>query len=185
MRRRAAKAVATSLCFCALVFAADPTSIWLDVPFVQQSREGCGAACIAMVMQYWSAKTGDKKSDAADATYILRQLHSPEAHGIYASSMEKYLQTQGYRTFAVAGTWNDLDQHLRKGRPLIVGLAPNGNTRVLHYVVIAGLDLTNNLVMFNDPAGRKLSKLDRRTFEKEWKATANWMLLAVPQSPAH
>lgn len=185
MRRRAAGAIAASLCFCALVFAADPSSIWLDVPFVQQSREGCGAACIAMVMQYWSAKAGNAKTEAADPDHILRQLHSPEAHGIYASSMEKYLRAQGYRTFAVSGTWSDLDQHLRKGRPLIAALAPSGGARVLHYIVIAGLDSADNLVMFNDPAGRKLSKLDRRTFEKQWKATANWMLLAVPQSATH
>jgi ABC-type bacteriocin/lantibiotic exporter with double-glycine peptidase domain len=185
MRRRAAKAIATSLCFCALVLTADPTSIWLDVPFVQQSREGCGAACIAMVMQYWSAKNDGHPGEAGEAAYILRQLYSPEAHGIYASSMEKYLRKQGFKTFAVAGTWDDLGQHLRNGRPLIVALAPAAGTRVFHYVVIAGLDSANNLIMFNDPAGRKLSKLDRRTFEKEWKATSNWMLLAVPQSPVH
>jgi hypothetical protein len=37
------------------------------------------------------------------------------------------------------------------------------------------------LVMFNDPAGRKLTKLDRKTFEKEWDATGHWTLLALPQ----
>jgi ABC-type bacteriocin/lantibiotic exporter with double-glycine peptidase domain len=182
MRRRATKASVISVCLCALVFASDPKSIWLDIPFVQQSREGCGAASIAMVMKYWAANGGKITDQNADATQILRQLHSPEAHGIYASAMEKYLKDQGYRTFALEGKWEDLSEQLQKGRPLIVALQPTGDTRVLHYVVVAGLDSTNNLVMFNDPAGRKLSKLDRRTFEKEWKATANWMLLAVPQS---
>jgi len=185
MRRRAAKAVAITVCFCALVLASDPTSIWLDVPFVQQSREGCGAACIAMVMQYWNGKVGSKNGPDSDAATILSKLHSPEAHGIYASSMKSYLEEHGYRSFAVTGTWDDLDQHLRKGRPLIVALHPVGNGKILHYVVVAGIDSAKNLVMFNDPAGRKLSKLDRRTFEKEWKATDNWTLLAVPQSPEH
>ena len=185
MRRRAAKAVSTILCFCALVLASDPTSIWLDVPFVQQTREGCGAACIAMVMQYWDRKEGLAHRGEADASTILTRLHSPEAHGIYASSMKSYLDEQGYRTFVVRGTWDDLDQHLRKGRPLIVALKPTGSSKIFHYVVIAGMDSANNLVMFNDPAGRKLSKLDRRTFEKEWKATDNWTLLAVPQTFEH
>ncbi len=135
-----------------------------------------------MVMQYWNARQGHASDATADATSILRELHSPEAHGIYASSMEKYLREHGYRTFAVAGRWDDLEHHLRNGRPLIVGLQPGWNEKVLHYVVAVGMDSGNNLIMFNDPAGRKLSKLDRRTFEKEWKATANWMLLAVPQS---
>jgi len=29
--------------------------VWLDVPFVKQEKDGCGAASIAMVMQYGSA----------------------------------------------------------------------------------------------------------------------------------
>lgn len=176
-----AKAIAVPLCFCALLFAADP-GIWLDVPFVQQTKEGCGAASIAMVMQYWIRQSGRQPSDAADAAHILSQLHSPEAHGIYASAMARYLQRQGYQTFVLRGQWSDLDQHLRKGRPLIVALRPIENASALHYVVVAGLDPDRNLVMFNDPAGRKLEKLDRRTFEKEWNVTGNWTLLAVPQS---
>ena len=138
-----------------------------------------------MVMQYWIRQSGQQPSDAADASHILSQLHSPEAHGIYASAMERYLQQQGYQAFILRGQWSDLEQHLRKGRPLIVALRPMENSRALHYVVIAGLDPARNLVMFNDPAGRKLEKLDRRTFEKEWKVTGNWTLLAVPQSREH
>ena len=184
MRRRVAKAIAASLCFSTLLFASDP-GIWLDVPFVQQTKEGCGAASIAMVMQYWIRQSGQQPTNASDAAHILSQLRSPDAHGIYASAMERYFQQQGYRTFVLRGAWSDLEQHLRKGRPLIVALRPIGNARDLHYVVVAGLDPTRNLVMFNDPAGRKLSKLDRRTFEKEWTVTGNWTLLAVPQSREH
>ena len=184
MRSRVLKAIALSLCFCTLLFAFDHGT-WIDVPFVQQSKEGCGAASIAMVMQYWSRQAGDKTGEKSDAAYILAKLHSPEAHGIYASSMERYLQHQGYRTFVLHGTWADLAQHLSKGRPLIVALRPQENSRALHYVVVAGVDTTRDLVMFNDPAGRKLEKLDRRTFEKEWNVTGNWTLLAVPQSLGH
>ncbi|HEU5402627.1 MAG TPA: C39 family peptidase [Terriglobales bacterium] len=176
-----AKAIAISLCFCTLLFATDQ-GIWLDVPFVQQTKDGCGAASIAMVMQYWMRQSGRQPTRDADATYIYDQLHSREAHGIYASGMERYLQEQGYRTFVLRGQWSDLEQHLRKGRPLIVALKPIGNSRALHYVVVAGVDAARNLVLFNDPAGRKLEKLDRRTFEKEWNVTGKWTLLAVPQS---
>jgi len=184
MRRRVAKVIAVPLCFCTLLFAADP-GIWLDVPFVQQTKEGCGAASIAMVMQYWARQSGQSSTDVADAKHILDQLHSPEAHGIYASAMEGYLRQHGYQTFVVRGQWSDFEQHLRNGRPLIVALRPMENSRALHYVVVAGLDPARNLVMFNDPAGRKLEKLDRRTFEKEWNVTGNWTLLAVPQSREH
>ncbi len=37
---------------CGILMAADPAGIWLDVPFIAQEKDGCGAASIAMVMQY-------------------------------------------------------------------------------------------------------------------------------------
>jgi len=51
----------------------------------------------------------------------------------------------------------------------------------LHYVVIAGLDWEQGLVMVNDPAQRKLLKQDRSSFEREWSAAGKWTLLALPQ----
>ena len=172
--------MAAVVCLCGVLLAAEPSGLWLDVPFVRQTREGCGAASIAMVMQYWLAQEGRKPEDAPDAETILRRLHSAQAHGIFASEMKKYLEQQGYRAFAFSGTWKDLEEHLRKGRPLIVALKPTANEKLLHYVVVAGLD--NGYVMFNDPADRKLAKLDRRSFEKQWSATDKWTLLAVPES---
>jgi predicted double-glycine peptidase len=180
---RAVKCVAAVVCVCGMLLAAESSGLWLDVPFVKQTREGCGAASIAMVMQYWLAQAGTQPDDAADPANILQRLHSPQGHGIYASAMKKYLDDHGYRTFAFGGTWQDLEQHLRKGRPLIVALAPSANDKVLHYVVVAGVD--DGFVLFNDPADRKLARLDRPTFERQWSATDNWTLLAVPQSVAH
>ena len=157
------------------------TWLWIDVPLVKQSREGCGAASLAMVMQYWERQKSSATTDASDAGHILAVLHSPEGHGIYASAMERYLQEHGYQTFAFEGTWNDILNNIAKGRPLIVALEP-GRSTALHYVVVAGADPDRPAVMFNDPAGRKLEKLDRKTFEKEWAATKHWTLLALPRS---
>src|SRR6266705_2885113 len=61
-------------------------ALWIDVPFVQQDKNGCGSASIWMVMAYW-----------------------------------------------------------------------------------------------NDPAQRKLLSVSREDFERDWKATENWTLLAVPE----
>jgi hypothetical protein len=49
-------------------------------------------------------------------------------------------------------------------------------------VVVAGFDPAKKLVLVNDPAERKLLQRDLSTFEKEWKGTGNWTLLAVPQA---
>lgn len=161
-----------------------PASLWIDVPFIKQTPEACGAASIAMVMRYWAEQSGRHPGSESDPEVIFKQLHSREARGIYASKMQKYLEEQGFRTFAIRGSWSDLRQHLDKGRPLIVALRPLRNSDALHYVVVVGIDDAKGLVIFNDPADRKLAKLDRESFEKEWSATEQWTLLAVPQSDA-
>jgi ABC-type bacteriocin/lantibiotic exporter with double-glycine peptidase domain len=168
------------LSFCAVLCAGQESSVWLDIPFVKQQKNGCGAASIAMVMRYWQRQPGQSLL-APGSEQILRDLYSQEARGIYASEMEKYFQQHGFQTFAGAGAWSDLKQHLGKGRPLIVALKPSRGAP-LHYVVVAGLDLTRELVLTNDPAQRKLLKETRSEFEKDWKRAGNWTLLAVPQA---
>jgi predicted double-glycine peptidase len=173
-----------SLWVCGVLFAADASSIWLDVPFVKQEKNGCGAASIAMVMQFWEGQQGRMRSADADAVKIQRALFSDAAHGIYASDAERYFQQNGYRTFVFRGEWADLRQHLEKGRPLIVALKP-GSSAPLHYVVVTGLDWEHGLVLMNDPAMRKLLKEDRSRFEREWNAAGSWTLLALPHADSH
>jgi ABC-type bacteriocin/lantibiotic exporter with double-glycine peptidase domain len=165
-----------------MLFAADPSGIWLDVPFVNQGKDGCGAASIAMVMQYWQLKQFQSSSPNPDE--IQRTLHSDKAHGIYSSDMVRYFQQNGYATYAFVGDWSDLRQHLEKGRPLIAALKP-GSMVPLHYVVVAGLDQERQLVLLNDPAQRKLLKEDRSRFEQEWKGAGRWTLLALPEANKH
>ena len=145
----------------------------MEVPFVSQEKNGCGAASIAMVMQYWQLH--------ADPEAIQRALYSPKARGIYASDLERYLRQHGFSTFAINGEWTDLKHHLEKGRPLIVALKSGRDD--LHYVVVTGLDLRQELVLTHDPARRKLLKQHRADFEKEWRGAGNWALLALPSSP--
>ena len=169
---------------CSALLAADLPGVWLDVPFVKQEKDGCGAASIAMVMQYWQLQQHRSGNPTAEAAQIQHALHSDAAHGIYASDMERYFQQNGYATFAFAGDWSDLKQHLGKGRPLIAALKP-GSMAPFHYVVVAGLDREHQLVLLNDPAQRKLLKEDRSRFEQEWKGTGRWTLLALPEASPH
>ena len=164
---------------CGSLLAADFPGVWLDVPFVKQEKDGCGAASIAMVMQYWQAQHGQPVNGASDASQIQRTLYSAKAHGIYASDMERYLQEKGFRTFTIRGEWEDLKQHLEKGRPLIVALKPVSGG-ALHYVVVTGVG--PEMVMVNDPAQRKLLQQDQSSFERGWSAAGKWTLLALPQT---
>ncbi len=156
----------------------------MDVPFVHQPREGCGAASIAMVMRYWAGQQKSVPDAGSDVAAIQRDLYSKREHGIAAEQVGQYLRQHGFQVFALNGSWSDLEEQLRKGRPLIAALRPSGQGE-LHYVVIDGIDEERGLVTMNDPAERKLLTQERAGFEKEWRATHNWMLLAVPQSAAH
>ncbi len=180
MVRRIARGLA-ALCLCGMLWAAAASGIWLDVPFVKQVKEGCGAASIAMVMQYW-AQQHNHGLQSVDAAEIQRTLYSKQGHGIYASDVETYFQQHGFRTFTFKGEIADLKQHLEKGRPLLVALKPSPGNIPLHYVVVTGLDWENHLVVVNDPAQRKLLKTDQAGFEKEWNAAGKWTLLALPES---
>lgn len=158
-----------------------PPAVWIDVPFVHQPPEGCGAASVAMVMEYWAQQQHHAPTPADDVTSIERQVESPRLHGATPAALEDYFKRNGFLTFAVRGTWADLEEQIDKGRPLIVALRPTGQ-RALHYVVIVGVDSARNTVTMNDPAERKLLKQERAGFERDWSATHDWMLLAVPQS---
>lgn len=166
---------------CGTLFGESPTAIWLDVPFVKQERNGCGAASIAMVMQYWQKQDAVAAEKIVDPAEIQRALYSRQAHGIYASELQHYFDQQGFRTFVFHGEWQQLREHLAKGRPLIVALKPASGAGALHYVVVAGVDSERALVIVNDPAERKLLKRERSSFEREWNGTGNWTMLAVPQ----
>jgi predicted double-glycine peptidase len=168
------------LCLCGFVFAAAP-GVWLDVPFIRQEKDGCGAASIAMVMQYWLKQQAKPVEANADAVVIQRALYSSKDHGIRASDLEDYFQQHGYQTFAFAGKWDDLKQHLEKGRPLIVALKPSALETSFHYVVVVGIDPAQDVVYLNDASERKLLKQDRASFEKQWKAVKQWTLLALPK----
>jgi predicted double-glycine peptidase len=163
----------------------ESAGIWLDVPFVKQSEDGCGSAAISMVLQYWSAHGVRIDSQRADARAIQKQLYSRKARGIFASDMENYLKDSGFRVFPLDGNWNDLQDHLKQGRPLIVSLQPvNAGASPLHYVVVTGIDWQSGAVFINDPARGKLLRLERADFEKQWQPNRNWMLLAVPEKAA-
>lgn len=154
--------------------------VWLEIPFIKQTEEGCGSASLAMVLKYWSAHGVNISAERADAAAIQRQLYSRKAHGIFASDMERYIRESGLREFAVRGEWGDLREHLEKGRPVIVSIQPGAARVPFHYVVVAGMDWRQDAVFLHDPARGKLLRVERPEFEKEWNAARNWMLLVLP-----
>jgi ABC-type bacteriocin/lantibiotic exporter with double-glycine peptidase domain len=167
---------------CAGAVPAQTPGVSIDVPFVAQTKDGCGSAAISMVMQYWENRSGQSASNLADPERIQSALYSPAAGGIPASKMRTYFLESGYQAVAFPGTWRDIQQQIQKGRPLIVSLKASGPLGPFHYVVVTGIDVEREYVYVHDPAQQKSLRISREGFESEWKPTHNWTLLAVPQS---
>jgi ABC-type bacteriocin/lantibiotic exporter with double-glycine peptidase domain len=168
------------VCLCGMLFVAQSAGLWLDVPYFKQEKDGCGAAVIAMVVQYWNQQQPGT-TVPVDPVRIQKSLYSKRAHGIYASDLERYFQDHGFRTFILKATWEDFQHHLEKGRPLIVALKPLTGQTSLHYVVVVGVNPSENTILVNDPAQKKLLKMERPAFEKEWDVVQRWTLLALPK----
>ena len=162
----------------------ESAGVWLDVPFVKQSEDGCGSAAISMVLKYWSGHGARVDVQRADAAAIQKQLYSRKARGIFASDIESYFNGSGFQVFLLDGSWTDLEEHLKQGRPLIVSLQAGSAKTPLHYVVVTGIDWQHDAVFVHDPARGKLLRIGRADFEKQWRSNRNWMLLAVPQKAA-
>ena len=156
------------------------SSPWLEVPFVHQVKAGCGSAAIAMVMQYWASRQPGLDGAAADAGRIDQALPPDSKKGIQGRALKQYLEDHGFSTFVFSGEIGDLQQHLAKGRPVVVALELNGARAPLHYVVVVGVK--DKAVVVNDPARGKLIDIELQRFLLAWKPAGNWALLAVPRT---
>ena len=146
----------------------------LDVPLVRQVKDGCGAASLAMLVEYWRARGLGPPSTVA----MLDGLQSPDGDGIRLSAMKGVLAENGFHAFTLRGKPAQLDEHLQKGRPLIVALR-HGSKPTLHYVVVTGVD--SEKVRINDPGRKKPTSLRRKKFERQWHRADSWTLIAVPK----
>ena len=151
----------------------------LDVPFVRQEKNGCGAASAAMVLQYWAVQHPGLDSPSALAAAVRQQLYVTDARGVPLADARRYFEERGFHSFALRATWADVEDHLSKGRPLIVCLRKSPKAD-LHYVVVVGLDARR--VWLNDPAKRSPSTLGLSKFDKRWELADRWVLLAVPRA---
>jgi uncharacterized protein YvpB len=166
------------LIFGSLMQVCSGGALLLDVPFVEQIKAGCGSAAIAMIVQYWGRLEPRVSNAAIDTERINRLLPPSPGKGISGRELKRYLQEHGFDVFIFNGELQDLEQHLNKGRPLVVCLGLRGRNSPFHYAVVVGLD--DKDVVLNDAARGKLFREDRGRFLRAWNVTGNWALLAVP-----
>lgn len=148
----------------------------LDVPFIQQQKNGCGAASVAMVMRYWNQHSAAPAA-ALSPLDVYRRLYRPELNGIQLAEMKRFLEEQGYQAYTLRGEWKDLDQHLAKGRPVIVALKPSSR-KAVHFAVLSGA--AGGDVLLNDATKKGPGRMARGKFDAQWSRAERWMLVAAP-----
>ena len=125
-----------------------------------------------MMIGYWTGHPSTK----GIAKPSPEQAYDAERKGILLAEMKRYLEDIGLRAFTLRGGWLDIENHLAKGRPIIVGLKKPGSWD-LHFAVV--VRTADNQVWLNDPT-RKKSSMKLVEFVRQWKLADNWMLLATP-----
>jgi ABC-type bacteriocin/lantibiotic exporter with double-glycine peptidase domain len=144
----------------------------IDVPFVPQVKDTCGAASLAMVLRHW----GQEASHDAIAVRLLQ----PELHGIRGSTLQDFARERGLVAVAYEGDVQQLREYLAKGRPLIV--AWKMGRRRFHNVVVVGYDEAKRELLVHDPAEGATRRVAEATFEKRWAGAGHWTLLVLPPS---
>src|SRR5262249_32525536 len=93
--------------FVCLVLAGSLQAQWLDVPYVRQVEAGCGAASIAMIMQYWAREVPGVDATAMDGDRIYRLLAAASdktsPKGISGDALKQYLTMNGFDAYSFSG----------------------------------------------------------------------------------
>lgn len=146
--------------------SADPEVLLVSglTPVRQTDSTGCGPAALAMVLRFH----GDPHLDEelrADST------------GVTARELRDRARRHGFKAHLIEGDLIDLEEHLRKGRPLIVGLVkPCLSGAKPHYEVVAGIDPVRRRIATVDPArGWTLNSVEG--FLEEWEGSGRVLLI--------
>lgn len=142
----------------------------LDVPYVPQQKDTCGAAALAMVLQYWGVPVSQGE--------VAQELLQPELRGIAGSRLAEFASARGMTAVAHAGDVEHLRHHVEKGRPLIVAWAMGRGRH--HDVVVVGFDDARRRVIVHDPARGAARAIALDTFRRRWAGAGHWTLLVAP-----
>lgn len=172
----------------------------LAVPHVPQtSQTDCGVAALTGVMNYYQGPLHAHQS-------LLDTYPPASSRGYSLGELRDIAHSQGFAAFVVPGDAAFLRRQLDRQRPLIVALKVDGasppipgiaalsarlvepllnramDTSYDHYVVVAGLDEQQGLVIVVDPA-RGPVVIDLDAFTAAWQEMNNATLLVGQSGP--
>ena len=145
----------------------DPLVV-LDVPYVPQSEDMCGAAAVTMAFRYWGA-TDVRMSD-------FEPLVARDGSGIAASDLLRATLEMGWEAVPFTGDLNAVSDQIGRGRPVIALIAVGGGR--FHYVTVVGR--LEKAVVYHDPAVSPYQMMDTLDFKTAWAESGYWTLLVLP-----
>jgi ABC-type bacteriocin/lantibiotic exporter with double-glycine peptidase domain len=155
---------------------------WLlvsDVEFLpQRTDQDCGAASLAMVLARWGL-------DVPVAT-LHEECTVAGQPGLRATALRDAARRRGFSAFLFAGSVEDLEYEIRRGRPVVVGLVKSqGPLATSHFEVVVGLrkDGGPAEIAALDPA-RGLVRDALPAFAREWAATSGTTLVVFRPAPS-
>ncbi len=146
-------------------------TITLKVPYQPQEPEQCGAAALAMVLNYWGY---------AETTETLgHELLVPAIHGTIPALIADAARTRGFEASIRSVPLASLPSLLREGIPPIVFLAPEAPATVGHFAVVTGMRADASAIRLHGP--RKPNQWwARERFLQRWKKNGTQAILILP-----
>ncbi len=164
---------------CATTGQVSPDAVMIDgVPFFSQEAYQCGPTALAIVMDYWYAKTQSGKRVTPEQ--IAADIYSPSARGVLGIDLELYAGKHGFKTHQYSGSIADLRKNVDLGIPAIIFVDYGFSIyEVNHFMVVTGY--TGDSVIVNSGKRENRSIADGE-LEKIWKKNRYWTLVLKPSA---
>lgn len=162
----------------------DEDSVYISglPPIRHDKHYACGATCVATVAAFWNIPLAE-----------FRARYPQLPADMTGNDLATLATGLGLHAFAYRGSIDDLQENLRKGRPVIAmipqPLVPNGDftagllikawdkwgSKPPHWVVVIGLTPNQSLIIHDPASGEIVVKRD--VFCRWWQQTDNLSVL--------
>jgi ABC-type bacteriocin/lantibiotic exporter with double-glycine peptidase domain len=162
-------------CLAAVVPAGAAAHSIPNVPFFPDSKNQCGPAVLAGVLNFWGV--------AADPEELRKEVYIDRLKGSLAIDLAVAARARGLKAEMVSASTELLKKEISAGRPVIAFLnlgfsaAPIG-----HFVLVTGFD--DEKEGFYAHSGGKDKFFPYKRFLKNWKKTGYSAILVAPNEKA-
>lgn len=145
-----------------------------NVPFYPNNTDQCGPASLASILNFWNKDVTPEE--------LKSQVYVQRLHGSLPMDMLPALKHYGLDGKIISGSYESVKAELRAGRPLIAYLDFGTRSHPIgHYVVVTGYDdQRGGLYIHSAMRKDKFARYER--FNRGWKDTDYWLLLASPST---